>query len=94
MTGNQLKFELKKLNVTQEEAADRLGVTRRTLQNWFSLDELDANISQNVKSVLGIGNCDSGSTIDVNSLIEANRQLSEIINRQSKIIETLTSKIL
>lgn len=51
-------------------------------------------LKENVKSVLGIGNCDSGSTIDVNSLIEANRQLSEIINRQSKIIETLTSKIL
>lgn len=92
MTGNQLKIELKKLNITQEDAADKLGVTRRTLQNWFSLDELDANISQNVKLVLGIGNRNLDVSIDVNGLIETNRQLSETINRQSKIIETLTSK--
>lgn len=92
MTGNQLKIELKKLNITQEDAADKLGVTRRTLQNWFSLDELDANISQNVKLVLGIGNRNLDVAIDVNGLIETNRQLSETINRQSKIIETLTNK--
>lgn len=92
MTGNQLKIELKKLNITQEDAADKLGVTRRTLQNWFSLDELDANISQNVKLVLGIDNRNLDVAIDVNGLIETNRQLSETINRQSKIIETLTNK--
>lgn len=54
MTGNQLKIELKKIGITQELAAERLGVTRRTLQNWFALDVLDANISQNVKLNLQI----------------------------------------
>lgn len=54
MTGYQLKEEIRKAGLKQEDAAKRLGITRRTLQNWFSLSELDANISQNVKSNLGI----------------------------------------
>lgn len=54
MTGNQLKEEIRKIGITQEEAANKLKITRRTLQNWFSLPDLDANISQNVKYVLGI----------------------------------------
>ena len=54
MTGYQLKEEIRKAGIKQEDAAKRLGITRRTLQNWFSLSELDANISQNVKSNLGI----------------------------------------
>ena len=54
MTGNQLKEEIRKIGITQEEAAIRLKITRRTLQNWFALPELDANISQNVKNILGI----------------------------------------
>lgn len=54
MTGNQLKEEIRKIGITQEEAAHKLKITRRTLQNWFSLPNLDANISQSVKSVLGI----------------------------------------
>lgn len=54
MTGNQLKEEIRKIGITQEEAANKLKITRRTLQNWFSLPNLDANISQSVKSVLGI----------------------------------------
>lgn len=54
MTGNQLKEEIRKIGITQEEAANKLKITRRTLQNWFSLPNLDANISQSVKSLLGI----------------------------------------
>lgn len=54
MTGNQLREEIRKLGLTQDEAAEKLGVTRRTLQNWFRLEKLDANISQNVKSNLNI----------------------------------------
>lgn len=92
MTGNQLKLKLKKLGVTQEDAADKLGVTRRTLQNWFSLEELDANISQNVKLVLGIGDCDSDVSLDINSLIEANKNLTETIRNLSETIKNLTSK--
>lgn len=61
MTGNQLKEEIRKLAITQEVAAKRLGITLRTLQNWFKLSELDANISQNVKSKLKIG--DEGSML-------------------------------
>jgi len=44
MTGNELKLELKKRGIKQEDAASKLGVTLRTLQNWFNRDLLDANI--------------------------------------------------
>ncbi len=54
MSGNQLREAIRKLGLTQDEAADSLGITRRTLQNWFKLERLDANISHNVKDNLGI----------------------------------------
>lgn len=54
MTGNQLREAIRKMGITQDSAAESLGITRRTLQNWFKLDQLDANISQNVKDNLDI----------------------------------------
>jgi len=54
MTGNELKIEIKKLGIKQEDAAKKLGITLRTLQNWFKIDNLDANICTNVKTALGI----------------------------------------
>lgn len=51
MTGNQLKEIIRKSGLTQELAAQKMGITRRTLQNWFKMDQLDANISQIVKNV-------------------------------------------
>jgi phage repressor protein C with HTH and peptisase S24 domain len=54
MSGNQLREAIKRAGITQDEAAKSLGITRRTLQNWFKLGKLDANISQNVKDNLDI----------------------------------------
>ena len=54
MTGNQLREAIRKSGITQDKAAESLGITRRTLQNWFNLEKLDANISQNVKCNLDI----------------------------------------
>lgn len=52
MTGNQLRKLLEELNITQEIAANRLGVTVRTLQNWINKDELDEKISRIINSGL------------------------------------------
>lgn len=92
MTGIQLKLEVRKLNITQEDAASKLGVTRQTLQNWFKSGELDANILQTVKTNLGIGECNLETQVDINSLIEANKNLTETIKNLSETIKNLTSK--
>ena len=58
MTGNQLKIELKKSGIKQEDAANSMAITVRTLQNWFKLEELDANMMANIRDNLDLG--DSG----------------------------------
>lgn len=55
MTGNQLKLKLKENGIRQEDAANTLGITLRTLQNWFKLKSLDANMMVNIKNHLNIG---------------------------------------
>lgn len=54
MTGIQLKNEIRKLGITQESAADKLGISLRQLHNWFNIEELDIKISHSVQSCLGI----------------------------------------
>lgn len=92
MTGNQLRIEIKKLNITQEEAANALGVTRRTLQNWFELEEIDANISQKVKEKLNITDEEPTQISSVNDLVELIRSQQETIKNLSETIKNLTSK--
>lgn len=61
MTGKQLRIEIKKLAITQENAAKMLGIDRRTLQNWFLKELLDSNISHIVKEKLGIDLSDNSN---------------------------------
>lgn len=63
INGKKLRLAIKSLDITQEEAAKRLGVTRQTVVNWISRAELDSNILQIVKSNLGIDLSDGGVNI-------------------------------
>ena len=54
ISGSQLKKAVKKENLSQERAAQLLGVTRQTLLNWFKLPELDPNTLHKVKFNLHI----------------------------------------
>lgn len=54
MNGKQLKSCIKELGITHEQAAGMLGISRRTLSNWFGLDELDANTMHAVQKTLQI----------------------------------------
>lgn len=98
MTGNQLKFEIKKLEMTQEEAATRLGVTRQTLGMWLKYAELDDMTMQLVTAKLGINESSTLSEKSTNfakviaELTEQNRSQQRAIESLSKTIENLTSK--
>lgn len=49
-----LKKALKSLDLTQQDAADKLGVSRQTVVNWCGKAELDIEILHIVKTNLGI----------------------------------------
>ena len=87
MTGIQLKEELKKMRMTQEEAANKLNVTRATLNNWCKQAELPPHIVKNVKTLLGIVVNDSSD--DLMSIIKSQQRTIENL---SETIRTLTSK--
>lgn len=84
MTGNYLKISIRKLGLTQAEAAEKLGVTRATLNNWCKLAELPPASVASVVALLGI---------DDNEPSGVNSPLSETIRSQQKTIEELTSII-
>jgi len=52
--GKNLKKAIRLLDLTQEEAAKQLGVTRQTVSNWASKTALDEKILQLVKLKLGV----------------------------------------
>ena len=54
VSGSHLKEAVRKLGLTQEQAAGKLGITRQTLGNWFKLSELDQNTLYDVKRNLHI----------------------------------------
>lgn len=58
MTGDQLRERIKKMGITQAEAAKRLNITERTLQNWFKLDQLDANTMVSIAKSLSTNSSD------------------------------------
>lgn len=98
MTGNQLKYEIKKLNITQDEAAKKLGITRQTLGMWLKYAELDNMTMQLVTAKLGIS--ETSTFLDkagdlpkvIAELTELNKSQQRTIESLSKTIENLTSK--
>ena len=90
MTGNSLKISIKKMGLTQAEAAERLGVTRATLNNWCKLAELPPASMASVKALLGIG--EDQPMGDNASLFETIRSQQKTIEELTSIIKNLTSK--
>lgn len=88
MTGSQLKAEVKKLCLTQEQAAEMLGITRATFSNWCKQADLPYHIVKNVNTVFGL-NMVSDSD---NYLIDLVKSQQETINNLSETIKNLTSK--
>lgn len=66
ITGKDLKTVLRALDITQQEAADRIGVSRQTIVTWVGKSTLDDNTCQIVKSKLGV---------DLHHIVETNRTL-------------------
>lgn len=52
MTGEEFKTFIKRTGLTQEEAADIIGITRQTLHNKFKLGLVEEGFLQNVKNRL------------------------------------------
>lgn len=61
MTGNELKIEIKKLGLTQDQAAKIIGITRQTLGIWFKNAELSKETAGLVMSKLNITTQDIAS---------------------------------
>ncbi|MBS1519626.1 MAG: LexA family transcriptional regulator [Bacteroidetes bacterium] len=54
VNGKKLRTALRIADLTQEAAAEKLGVSRQTVSVWLKTEVLNAEIIQNVKSKLGI----------------------------------------
>lgn len=54
ISGNKLRIAIKSADLTQQQAAERLGTTRQTLGVWFKYAKLTPEILQNVKDNLNI----------------------------------------
>lgn len=52
--GYQLRQELKKMKLTQVDAAQRLGIARETLILWLKKDTFSKNQIESIKEELGI----------------------------------------
>lgn len=89
MTGNYLKNSIKTLGLTQSEAAEKLGVTRATLNNWCKLAVLPAATVANVKTSLGIDFPDEPTD---DAIHETLRSQQRTIEELTGIIKNLTSK--
>ena len=101
MTGNQLKEHLRKMGITQEEAAEKMGVNRRTLQNWFKREFLDANTTElinakfNMKeNIFESDDEEYTSKNNVDDLINSNKLLAESVSTLVKINDMLSMKVL
>lgn len=54
INGKKLKIAIKSADLTQEQAAEKLNVTRQALSQWLKHETLSDEIIQNVKSKLNI----------------------------------------
>lgn len=54
ITGKTLKTAIRAKDLTQEQAANKLGITRQTLSVWLKMDTIGSDVIQSVKEQLGI----------------------------------------
>ena len=91
MTGIQLKEEIRKLGITQENAANKLGISLRQLQNWFKNEELDIKITHNVQHCLGINfekSIDSTEDPNLSGDVQIPRELLSLLSSQQETIHS------
>lgn len=84
ISGKKLRTAIKTLDLTQEEAANRLNIARQTLSNWFNYDELTDDMIENVKTNLGIDLHRLGKMLNEP---EAEYKIKEIKNIQVPIYD-------
>lgn len=75
---NEIREQRKRLGMTQEELAKRLGVSTRTVQNWEQGGVVPATSKDAVARVLGG--------------VEEKRGWDEVLSRLDRIIELLEGK--
>lgn len=85
--GNQLKKAIKERGLTQEQAAERLGITRQTIGQWIKRPTFDANTLHEIGSKLGI-------ELEPESNRKSNNiNLSrEVFEKISQLIDTVCSQ--
>lgn len=89
MTGNELKDSIKKMKLTQAEAAEKLGITRATFNNWCKLATLSPVAAASIESVFGIK---ANQEYDNNVLLATIHSQQRTIEELTSIIKNLTSK--
>lgn len=83
--GNQLRKAIKKKGLTQEEAAELLGITRQTIGKWLKRSVFDANTLQELDIKLGI-------KIDGEQKPESISFPKEVFDKISMLIDTVCSQ--
>lgn len=91
MTGNKLKIEIKKLGLTQEEAAKLIGITRQTLGIWLKSAQLSEGIEELVMSKLGI-NANNVSFQSIGNGHNINGNGNKLNSETDRLIDLLKKK--
>lgn len=96
ISGNQLKLAINNLGITQQEAADKMEISRQTLTVWLRHESLDDKILSRVKSKLGIALEDvfiDKIAYNDNAKNISNDYLQKIISTQDETIASLKELI-
>jgi len=80
INGNNLRTALRILDITQEQAAKKLGMSRQTLSTHLRSGELSSQFVQNVKTLLGIDLITMQNDV-------SNKLISEVEKKQNPRIE-------
>lgn len=94
--GNQLRNAIKKKGLTQEEAAELLGITRQTIGIWLKRQVFDANTLHRIRQKLGV-NLDSSEEAkeldNINVPREVFDKISQLIDANCSQKEDISSLV-
>ncbi|WP_304953061.1 helix-turn-helix transcriptional regulator [uncultured Alistipes sp.] len=85
--GNQLRKLIKEKGLTQEKAAEKLGITRQTIGQWLKRPVFDANTLHEISSKLGVS---LGSEVDPK--LDNINLPREVFDKISQLIDTVCSQ--
>jgi predicted transcriptional regulator len=91
--GNKLRLFLRGLDITMEEIANRLGMTRQNLSYHLRKEKLDADFFASVKSVLHIDLKDEDFII-VSGAQNENSNYVSLLESQLKFTQDIYQKVL